>query len=307
MSIVVIGAVTKDTLIFPGKNSCRVTESLGGILYVVISLATLTKEKVYPVCNVGYDIYDDLISILKNFKNVQLSHIRKVNVKNIHCYIMWVSEYGTQYDEGREVPISFKQVKPLMPKSKFIFVSPMTGFDIELETLKKIKQTVICPIYLDYHILSLERDKLGNRYLHKRTDWFEWCISCDYLQLNKFEAELLYEKEVITESDVRDFAKPILGKGLKATAVTLGSKGVIICYRDNLSSIGVKHIKGIKTNKVIDAAGCGDVFAAGFISHFLKTENLLESYKFANQIASLKVRITGIQRLSNLIKQMEMK
>lgn len=306
MGIIVVGAVTNDTLIFPQKNKCRITESLGGILYTTIALASLTHETIYPVCNIGYDVYQEVIARLKSLKNVDLSYIQKITIKNIHCYILFANEYGTQYDEGEERPISFEQVAPLISHSKFIFVSPMTGFDIELATFKEIRQKAKragCWVYFDYHILSLGRDKIGNRFLHKRCDWFEWCTICDFLQLNKFEAELLYEKEIKLESDALSFSEPILKKGVKATAITLGSNGAIICYYDRQGNIRVKHLRVDKVDSIADATGCGDVFAAGFISHFMKTENILEAYKFANKIASLKVKISGINELSKLIKE----
>jgi len=57
----------------------------------------------------------------------------------------------------------------------------MTGFGVQLDTLKNIRKETKTPVYFDYHILSLQRDKMGNRYLEKRADWFEWCTNCDYL------------------------------------------------------------------------------------------------------------------------------
>ncbi len=304
MGITVIGSLTRDTLIFPNKNKCRITESLGGILYTVVALAALTEEKIYPVCNVGYDIYESTIAILKKFENVDLSCIRKEVIENIHCYILYASEYGTQYDKGKEVLVSFDQIKPFLSKSKFIIVSPATGFDVPLDVIQNIKQDAKCPVYLDYHILSLGRDKLGNRFLHKRDDWLEWCKSCDYLQLNKFEAELLYENSINFEKDILGFSKPILDEGVKAIAITLGSKGVSICYHNEKGNIRIEHLNVIKVDKVVDATGCGDVFVAGFISHFIKTNDILGSYNFANNIASLKVKISGTQDLFELIKQM---
>lgn len=300
MGILLIGSITKDTLVFLDEKGCRTTESLGGILYTTIAMATLTKEKIYPICNVGWDIYPDVKKVLGQYSNVDLSNLRKSDEKNIHCYIFYASEYGTQYDEGEEIPVSFEQIKPLISKSKFIFVSPMTGFDIRLSTFKKIKQNARCPLYFDYHILSLGRDSLGNRFLQKRDDWLYWCINCDYLQLNKIEAELLYNNPILSEADALDFSKNILNAGVKAVAITVGSSGAIICYRNEQDEMESRHIAGIKVQKVIDTTGCGDVFAAGFIVHFIKTNNLLESYNFANRLAGLKTGISGIKELSEL-------
>ena len=303
MSIVVIGAVTKDTLIFLEKDKCRAVESLGGVLYSVIALAELTEKKIYPISNVGYDIYDEVISILKEYDNIDVLGIQKTDARNIHCYIMFKSEYGTQYDENLEVPIVYPQVEPLLDSAKFIFLSSMTGLDFSLELLKKIKQTAKCPIYFDYHILALARDKLGNRYLHRRDDWFEWCVNCDYLQLNKFEAELLYGKRLPKVCQIKDFCKPVLCEGVKSIAITLGVDGSKVCYENSKGEIEIEHLNPVRFNKIVDTTGCGDVFAAGFISHFLETGNLLDSYKFANKVAGLKTQIGDVEALQFLLNK----
>ena len=303
MRIAVIGAITRDTLIFPIEGGCRITESVGGALYTIAALATVTNEEVYPVCNVGYDIYQDVVNFLKGYRNVALSAVQKVNTKNIHCYILYASEYGTQYDDGKEVPISFEQVEPLIPNSGFIFVSPSTGFDIPLDVVRRVKRSTKSPMYLDYHILSLGRDKLGHRFLRKRDDWLEWCTNCDYLQLNKFEAESLYDGTINSDDDALGFSEAILNGGVKSVAITMGSKGVLVCYRDGNNDLKCTRIGAYKVGKVIDATGCGDVFAGGFIAHFTETKNLLDSYRFGNKLAGLKTGIPGITGLSGLIRK----
>jgi adenosine kinase len=293
MTITVIGQVTRDTLIFPHQN-WRVVESLGGSLYTASALASLTNSQVRLICNVGEDLFESVISHLRRFPNVDTSGIGKVEGNHFHCYILFASEYGTQYDEGADIPIRFSQVKPFLGDTDFVLVSPMTGFDLDLRTLRDIKQAAKCPLYFDYHILSLDRDTLGNRYLNRRRNWLEWCSNCDHLQLNRFEAEILFSSPLSSEAAMIRFSEPILNKGVKSVAVTLGDQGVFVAWQNRKMRTHAVRLEATPISKVVDTTGCGDVFASGFIVHFLRTHDLLESYEFANKAAGSKCTFSGL-------------
>ncbi len=300
MTIIVIGHITQDTLIFPGEN-WHIVNDLGGTLYTVSALASLTDKPVRLICNVGDNIFDAVISALEKFPNIDVSGIKKVEGSHFHCYIMFVSEYGTQYDEGTEIPITFAQLSPFLDDSEFIIVSPMTGFDLELHTLQRIKQVADCPVYLDYHILALDRDSLGNRFLRRRKNWLDWCTSCDHLQLNQFEAESLSKFPINTIDDAKQFSKAILLKGVKSVAITLGSRGGYICWRENNQTIHAEKISAIPVTNVVDTTGCGDVFVSGFAIQYLKTGDCKKSYEFANKVAGLKCGFSGFDSLADAL------
>lgn len=296
MTITAIGHITRDTLIFPHQE-WHIVQSLGGILYTVSALAYLIDEKIRPVCNVGEDVFEQVVDSLKGIPNMDLVGLRRAKGNHFHCYIMYGSEYGTQYDEGPEVPISFNQVRPFLGDSRFVLVSFMTGYDMAFATMKRIKDVAQCPVYLDYHILSLQRDQLGNRYLRRRKNWLDWCSLCDHLQMNQFEAESLSNFRMESERDILRFSAPILERGVSSVVVTMGGKGALVCWKDKLSGPKTSTIEAIQVPRVIDTTGCGDVFAAGFIVHFLKTNRILESYEFANRLAALKCGFNGFQGL----------
>lgn len=298
MAITVIGHVTRDTLVFPTLG-WKVFEGLGGILYTVSALARLAKEPVRPVCNVGEDLYDQVVSTLEQLPCVDTAYVKRVKGRHFHCYILFASEYGTQYDEGVESPITFSQIEPSLKDSSFILVSPMTGFDVDLPTLRRIKKNAECPVYLDYHLLALERDPLGNRFLRRRKNWLEWCTCCDHLQLNQFEAESLSQFPISTEADIQHFSAPLFREGVSSVAVTLGSNGALVGWRDK-SAIQIRKMGAVSTTQVVDATGCGDVFAAGFIVHYSQTHDFLASYRFANRIAGLKCGFSGFEGLADL-------
>lgn len=304
MIITVVGLITKDSLIFT-KPNFRIVESLGGTLYIVSALASLSKnnDKIRLVCNIGYDIYEEVIEYLQLFPNIDLSSINKVDSKNIHSYILFASEYGSQYDEGHEIPITYKQIEPFIYDTNFIIISSMTGFDFNLSTLKRIKNNAKCPIYFDYHILALDRDAYGNRFFKKRINWLAWCTSCDHLQLNELEAEFVFSKSISNVREMKIFSEFIFKYGVKSIAVTLGENGSLVSWLNKMGSIQVEQIVAVTSNKVIDATGCGDTFAASFVIKYCQTGDFLFSYTFANKISSMKTSFHGFIDFSNYIKQ----
>ncbi|MCL4528190.1 MAG: PfkB family carbohydrate kinase [Chloroflexi bacterium] len=299
MTITVVGNITRDTLIFPDQN-WKIVNGLGGTMYTVITLASLTNQEIRLVCNVGDDIIGTVTELLGKFPNIHLSGIKEFKGNHFHCYILFASPYGTQFDEGLEIPASYTQVKPFMKDSDFILVSPMTGFDLSLHSLKRMRTTSNCPIYFDYHILSLQRDAMGNRYLKRRKNWIEWCTGCDHLQMNQFEAESLALFPIKSENDIMSFAKPILSRGVVSVAVTLGESGALICWQHPNKKIYSAKLNVNYGGEVVDATGCGDVFAASFIVRYMKTRDIFESYQFANELAGEKCGFSGFDGFAEL-------
>ena len=300
MSITIVGYITRDTLIYP-RASWQVLESLGGALYTVIALASLTETRLNLVSNAGRDVYDTVLSTLARFPHVNTSGIRRIEQPHYHCYILFASEYGTQYDEIFEVPLTFSQVQPFISDSEFILVTPMTGFELDLDTLRQIRAAAVCPVYLDYHILALDRDPLGNRFLQRRADWFEWCVACKHLQLNYFEAKSLGFCLEST-SDMLSFAEPMLDRGVRSVSATLGPRGVLVAWKCK-GEPRVRWIEPMSVPAVIDPTGCGDVFAGAFIVSMLRTDDIVASYEFANKVAGLKCTVRGIDGLSETLQQ----
>lgn len=301
MRVTVIGQITKDTLIFP-DTPYKVQSGLGGSLYTVFALSALSDCTINLVCNVGYDVYDRVLEILSHYPNINLAGLQKTEYPNIHSYILFASEYGTQFDEGNECPVSYAQVAPFIKESDFILISPMTGFDIELRTLRLIRKRTQTPLLLDYHILALGRDKLGNRFLKVRKNWFEWCTSCDYLQLNKFEAESISGFPINTENDMFRFCEGIIKQGVKSVAITLGKNGSLVCYKEGVQ-IKVAKIDPNAIFDVVDTTGCGDVYAASFLINLFKTGDVETSYRFASRIAGIKSGVTGFDGLSKFFAE----
>lgn len=300
--IAVIGTINKDTIIFPdGKK----TESFGGILYNILALSYLGREsmEIYPVCNLGYDVHNQVISRLKICNNVELSGIKKVNCKNDHAFLSITSD--NQKEEilkNRVPPLSFSQIKPFL-KSDVILVNFISGFDLSLDTLKKIRKNTNALIFMDVHSLTLGVDDSGKRFFRAPKNWREWLKQADIIQMNIPELKELAKKNrfdklttsLKSQKEIKEFGKYILSLGPKAVLITLGEKGSLLIF-DNK----VRKFKGFKVKKFKDATGCGDVFSAGFLICYLRTKNLMKSANFANYVAGEKCRISGVEVMKKL-------
>ncbi|MFH1336472.1 MAG: carbohydrate kinase family protein [Candidatus Zixiibacteriota bacterium] len=299
--ITVIGTINKDSIIFPnGKR----TESFGGIFYNLSALSGLGGKRleIYPVCNLGCDVYDEVTSTLERFGNVNLRGISKVKRKNNHALLLIDGNNQREEILKNRVPVlRFEQVKPFLD-SQVILVNFISGFDIGLTDLKRIRKSTKALIYLDIHSLTLGRDKTGRRYLRMPRNWREYLKAADFVQTNLPELNVLSGGKVKSLKDIRDFGIYVLGLGLRVLLVTIGEKGTVMIYREG-EKVKFKRCQGIKFHGFKDATGCGDVFSAGFLTCYFITRNLIQALNFANKMATENCKISGTENVLNLMKK----
>jgi len=101
--------------------------------------------------------------------------------------------------------------------------------------------------------------------------------SADLIFANESEIKSLYETN---ELDIA--IKKCQGTD-KIFAITLGDKGVRIIHKDEIVNINAENI-----DKLVDTTGAGDLFAGGFLTEYIRSQNLercgKEGIKFASKI-----------------------
>ncbi len=85
----------------------------------------------------------------------------------------------------------------------------------------------------------------------------------DIVFANKEEIKSLYENDNIEE------ITKILSQQERIYAITMGEEGALIIKGDETYKIEAQKIENL-----IDTTGAGDLFAAGFLEHFIKNESL---------------------------------
>ncbi len=298
--ITVIGTITKDTVIHPDG---RKTESYGGILYNILALSYLGKRnvKIYPICNLGYDIYDSVLHVLKKCKNVNTIGIKKTKRKNNHNFLIYDKKGNREEISKNKLPrLTYSQVYPFLD-SDVILVNFISGSDIDLKTLKKLKENTSALIFMDVHSLILGRGKDGKRFVKVPKNWLRWLSYADVVQCNFFEFSKLLNKNMSSFAQIKSFARLILLSGPRILLVTNGKENGYV-FQPGVKGVKFNRSIVLKLKKVKDLTGCGDIFSAAFLLSYLKSKDPVSSANFANSIATFKCRFSGIENLSKLSK-----
>jgi len=296
LEIAVIGTINQDVIVFPDNKK---KTSLGGIAYNIGTLSALLKNKaqIYPVCNVGADRYPQFIKFFSIFSNLKLSGIKKVPQKHNTCWMYYdKSQNREEYLEGKAPALNFKQLKPFL-KSDAILINFISGWDMSLETLKKIRKYFKGLILLDIHSLTLGINKNNKRFLRKPKNWKAYVRYCDILQMNKTELETVLDKKLKTKN-LNSEARTMLKSGPKIFILTLEKEGAIIAWKVGKKTF-VNKIAGIPIKKQVDNIGCGDVFGAVFLASYLMRKDITKSAQLANRLAAKKCQFSGAENIKN--------
>lgn len=105
----------------------------------------------------------------------------------------------------------------------------------------------------------------------------------DILKVNEHEIESL-----TGYSDLRQAARQLTDWGVKEVLMTLGSYGSVICADGK-----IYEIPAYRPKKLVDATGCGDTYATGYLYMRSKGAGYEEAGKFAAAMSTIKLEQTG--------------
>lgn len=108
--------------------------------------------------------------------------------------------------------------------------------------------------------------------------------STDILKVNEHEIDVLTDGE----RDLHEAARMIRRWGVREVLITLGSYGSIIYADDRFH-----EIPGYPPRKTVDATGCGDTYAAGYLFARAKGASYEEAGQLAAAMCTLKLEHTG--------------
>lgn len=174
-----------------------------------------------------------------------------------------------------------------------VYINMITGFDITLLMLEKIRKEFKGIIYIDIHTLSRGYDESGKREFRNIPDSEKWLRSADIIQVNNTELLTLS-----TKKDENEIVNEVLDIGVKYLIVTLGMKGVRLFYRTKGETASV-FISAIKIN-ALNNVGCGDVFGAVYIYYYIKSNSFIEALRKANIAAGLSAFYTDTGQYKNM-------
>jgi len=311
VKLAVIGEPCMD-YIHRGEHTT--SKQFGGIMYSLVSLAVLSKENadVYPVMNLGEDEYDNVTGFLKNFSNIDISLVKKVKHKTRIVNLFYkdkdsVLNVSTKKTYDREenstaptLPVEYEQVKEALPHLNGILVNLVSGVDISLLALQKIRSNFSGYMHMDLHNLVMKTFPDGRREQLPVKEWKEWTSVPDTLQMNESELNILTGDNV---TEYETAGKILNNERVRSISITRGRSGVSL-YELSPQDKSVKRtdMARIDSPAFIDSTGCGDVFAASFFYKNSENnlQNIHESLIYANQMASNNASLHGVEDLPKL-------
>ncbi|SET16136.1 2-dehydro-3-deoxygluconokinase [Salinibacillus kushneri] len=97
------------------------------------------------------------------------------------------------------------------------------------------------------------------------------------------------EGQLLTGKDTpEDIANNLLQGKAHTVVIKLGDKGALLAKEGYQ-----QYVPGMKVNHVVDTAGAGDGFAAGFLSGCLRGYDDIQSVELANQIGAHALSVSG--------------
>lgn len=108
--------------------------------------------------------------------------------------------------------------------------------------------------------------------------------STDILKVNEHEIGVLTNGE----KDLHAAARLICSWGVREVLITLGSYGSVIYVDDKFY-----EIPGFQPRRTVDATGCGDTYAAGYLYARAQGANPEEAGRLAAAMCTLKLEHTG--------------
>lgn len=286
MKIIIAGHTVEDYIQYPD----RLENKPGGIFYSSSGFTFLKEDKDDIIlCTAVTESKMHLFSfVYEKLNNKYFDYVEAI--PTIHLNIIEGAERHEKYENITD-RINLKYSADENPDG--IFLNMITGFDITLDDLLKLRKTFSAPIYIDLHSMCRGVGEGYKRHFRLIPDFRKWAENVDIIQCN--------ENEIFTTSEKKneqEIALEILNFGPKFLIVTKGALGVRLYWMkgNDLCSYFVPALNVEAVNKV----GCGDVFGSAFFYSFIKTGDAIASLKYGNTAAGVLSTYKDINKLKNL-------
>ncbi len=263
MKLLVIGHSVLDFI----KDSEADKISAGGIFYAVSALNRIcNKDDEIFLCT-QYD--EESFKYFKpEYDKIKKDYLQKVEkIPRVHLNLFTDKERHEYYENiTNNLKTDFTDLKEL----DGILINMITGFDITLEQLCKIRDHYAGVIYIDVHTLSRGLGDNYKREFRRIPDFNNWAKNVDVIQVNQSELFTLSDRN--TEVEI---ISEIFSYGVKILCVTKGDIGAKIYFKKSKEIISYFiAAQKIKNPNVI---GCGDVFGASFFYSYIRNKNEIDS------------------------------
>ena len=309
----VVGTLVWDTIhLRDGRD--QAVEEWGGVSYALEALAASLPApwRIAPIVKVGRDLAEPGLRFLGGIPRVDAHRaVRVVPEPNNRVELRYEDDERRRERLSGGVPAwSWEELRPRAGECDALYVNFISGFEMELETARRLREAFRGPIYADLHSLFLGIGRHGEREPRPLPRWESWLRCFDAVQMNRDEFALLGRDA----GDPWRLAARVVGPDLKLVAVTMGPRGAAYVAAPAFSPDAstwpgtrgtVAGAAPATTGRVEvaggprrgDATGCGDVWGATFFARLLEGDPLERAVATANSMAARNVEHRGARGL----------
>src|SRR4051794_16137089 len=298
----VIGSLVWD-VIYGREPRSSAVEEWGGIGYALAGLDAALEEdwEIVPLIKVGHDLSNRATQFVSQLKHLAPdARLIEVAVPNNRVELRYYDDERRSEILSGGVPAwSWMGLKPVLDGARLdaLYINFLSGWELDLETTKLIRQHFRGPIYCDLHMLVWAVQPGGLRTLRPLPNIAEWCSCFDLLQMNEDEMAMM-------APDPMALAATALANGVRSLTVTLGKRGVVYFAPadfDRMADLRKRRPLGASVGPLRtalvpavaemdgDPTGCGDVWGATYFSRLLAGDNLADAIAAANRAAAKNV------------------
>ncbi|WP_228850866.1 carbohydrate kinase family protein [Aegicerativicinus sediminis] len=306
--IAVVGPIPHDTI---KTHYGETIVKYGCVSHPTIALAKLLEGigEIIPITHIHKKDEVNIKAMFADYENINLNGIYSEKDQGTEIELRFVDQNNRiETQKSNMNPISPVDIKPFLDADCFVFV-PITDFEIQLETLKYIKENSQACIIFDAHGPTSFVNSEGKRLRKYWEDRDNWLPHIDILKMNLeesicswIEGDYTNEEELYDENNTAhldNFAEYVLKKGLKALYVTLDSRGCAV-YTNEEVNLTKDFVSSIPVKNVIDTTGCGDSFAGGLAYGFTLHNDFIKAAQFANALGAFRTQGKGFDVFKSL-------
>lgn len=311
----VLGTLVWDTIYERHGREAPVAE-WGGIAYGIGAAAAALPDGwvLVPIVPIGRDLSEAAFRFLREIPGLDCeTGVRVVPYANNRVELRYVDGgRRTERLTGGVPSWGWPELTPIVRTCDALYVNFISGFELDLDTARMLRDGYAGPTYADLHSLFQGVGNRGLRVPQELPRWREWLRCFDAVQTNEEEFDLLGR----AWGDPWRLAAEVVGAELKLVAVTLGDRGAAYVaapafdgrpqsWPPTRHRVGVSgpsrsgHLPvsgGIRDG---DPTGCGDVWGATFFVRLLAGDGLETAMGQANTAAARNVGhhgATGLHR-----------
>lgn len=300
-------------------------EEWGGIAYALAGARAAAPPDwtVVPVLRIGADLAEEALAFLGGVPGLDLeSGVRVVPQPNNRVELRYRdAARRLERLSGGVGAWSWAELEPVLDGLDALYINFISGFELELETMMRVRMRMRGPIYADVHSLLLGISASGMRMLRPLERWRDWMSCFDIAQLNEDELGALAG----AWGDPWLFAADVVGDMPRLLLVTLGERGAAyvaspmfrpepLRWRDRDAGLRLARplaAPGPARSGRVDApapvddgdpTGCGDVWGATTCMRLLAGAELETAMRDANEAAGRNVRHRGATGLYDHLK-----